>query len=83
MLEGDDGLMMLRGQWIEVDRDKLQQAPDHWQAIESEGGVSFVEGMRLLAGASTDLRLFIAHRSETDDSKSSASPNAPWPAPIW
>ncbi len=56
LLEGDDGLVMLRGQWIEVDRVKLQQALDHWQAIESEGGVSFVEGMRLLAGASTDLK---------------------------
>lgn len=55
LLEGDDGLVLFRGQWIEVDRDKLQQALDHWKALEADGGLSFAEGMRLLAGASEDL----------------------------
>jgi superfamily II DNA or RNA helicase len=52
LLAGDDGLVFFRGQWIEVDREKLQQALDQWKALEKEGGLSLVEGMRLLAGAS-------------------------------
>ncbi len=56
LLEGDDGLVLFRGQWIEVDREKLQQALDHWKAVEEAGGISFIEGMRLLAGAPSDLQ---------------------------
>ena len=59
LLDGDDGLVLLKGQWVEVDRDRLRQAIEHWNALERQaegGGVSFVEGMRLLAGASADLR---------------------------
>ena len=59
LLDGDDGLVLLKGQWVEVDRDRLRQAVEHWNALQrqAEGGeVSFVEGMRLLAGASADLR---------------------------
>ena len=50
---------LLKGQWVEVDRDRLRQAIEHWNALERQakgGEVSFVEGMRLLAGASADLR---------------------------
>jgi len=56
LLTGDDGLVLFRGQWIEVDREKLQQALDHWKSIASQDGISFVEGMRLLAGAPRDLK---------------------------
>ncbi|TVP76145.1 DEAD/DEAH box helicase [Thioalkalivibrio sp.] len=56
LLEGDDGLVFFRGQWIEVDRERLQQALDHWKAVEADGGLSFIEGMRLLAGAPGDLK---------------------------
>jgi len=56
LLKGDDGLVLFRGQWIEVDRAKLQQALDHWQAIASQDGISFIEGMRLLAGAPANLK---------------------------
>lgn len=53
------GLVFIRGQWVEVDRDKLEQALDHWQEVKRQardGQVSFIEGMRMLAGASADLR---------------------------
>jgi len=59
LLAGDDGLVLLKGQWVEVDRQRLQQALEHWQTIEAQaanGEISFVEGMRLLAGASADLK---------------------------
>ncbi|RKY10153.1 MAG: ATP-dependent helicase, partial [Planctomycetota bacterium] len=56
---GDGGLVWFKGQWVEVDRAKLQEAVDHWQKLQcqhQEGEISFIEGMRLLAGASSDLR---------------------------
>jgi superfamily II DNA or RNA helicase len=56
LLAGDDGLVLFRGQWIEVDREKLRQALDHWKSIASKDGISFIEGMRLLAGAPANLR---------------------------
>lgn len=55
LLAGDDGLVLLRGHWVEVNRAQLQQALDHWKAIERQGGISFIEGMRMLAGAPADL----------------------------
>ena len=64
LLDGEDGLVLLKGQWVEVDRDRLRQAIEHWNTLQrqAEGGeVSFVEGMRLLAGASADLRHEGAH----------------------
>jgi len=56
LLDGEDGLVLFRGQWIEVDREKLQQALEHWKAIEAHGDISFIEGMRLLAGAPGNLQ---------------------------
>ena len=65
LLDGDGDLVLLKGQWVEVDRDRLQQAIKHWEAVRREAGddgISFIEGMRLLAGASADLR----HEEETE-----------------
>lgn len=47
------GLVNLRGQWIEVDREQLDQVLDHWTKVQDahrQGGLSFHEGMRWLAG---------------------------------
>ena len=58
LLDGGDGLVLFKGQWLEVDREKLQEAIAHWESLRQqadEGGISFVEGMRLLAGATPDL----------------------------
>jgi non-specific serine/threonine protein kinase len=57
LMSGDDGLVMLRGQWVEVDRQKLQEALEHWRHVERRAreGLSFLEGMRLLAGLPADL----------------------------
>ncbi|MCX5677438.1 MAG: SNF2-related protein, partial [Planctomycetota bacterium] len=53
LLAGDDGLVFLKGRWVEVDRQKLQAALDHFKHVQRQAGdgVSFLEGMRLLAGA--------------------------------
>ena len=48
------GLVRLRGQWVELDRERLREVLDHWKRVEreaEEGGLTFLEGMRLLAGA--------------------------------
>ncbi len=57
LLANDDGLVLLRGQWVEVDHQKLTEALTHWKKLQSQSheGLSFIEGMRLLAGAPRDL----------------------------
>ncbi len=58
ILSAQERLISLRGQWIEVDKEKLQEALEHWKMVQKnakDGRISFAEGMRLLAGAPTDL----------------------------
>ena len=58
ILASEDGLAYLKGQWIEIDREKLSEALSHWKQVEADAageGISFIEGMRLLAGAPADL----------------------------
>jgi non-specific serine/threonine protein kinase len=53
LLNSQESLVFFKGQWLEVDRDKLQQALEYWsEAKETSGGdgLSFIEAMRLLAG---------------------------------
>ncbi len=53
LLQAADGLALVRGQWVEVDPEKLRDALAHWKKVESlarRGGVSFFEGMRLISG---------------------------------
>lgn len=48
-----NGLVNLRGQWVEIDRAQLGQVMDHWTKVAAAhegGGLSFHEGMRYLAG---------------------------------
>lgn len=58
ILNQQEGLFLLKGQWIEVNSEQLSQALEHWTEIEKQaatGGISFNEGMRLLAGANRNL----------------------------
>jgi non-specific serine/threonine protein kinase len=57
LMAADHGLVLLRGQWVEVDRQKLQEALEHWKQVQKHAadGLSFIDGMRLLAGVPTDL----------------------------
>jgi non-specific serine/threonine protein kinase len=55
LLASAGGLVRLKGKWVEIDREKLAEALEHWRAVERgvrEDGLTFFEGMRLLAGAS-------------------------------
>jgi len=70
IMDSTDGLAYIKGQWIEVDKEKLQQALDHWQDVQAsaEGeGLTFIEGMRLLAGAPADLSAKDTVGSEEQD----------------
>ena len=52
-----DGLVRIKGRWVEVDRDKLNAVLAHWKKVKrsaSEEGVSWSDGMRLLSGAALD-----------------------------
>ncbi|CDK99177.1 Uncharacterized ATP-dependent helicase ywqA [Magnetospirillum gryphiswaldense MSR-1 v2] len=54
LLTGTDSLVLLRGQWVEVDRDRLDRELRRFQdaeAMAERDGLSFAEAMRLLAGA--------------------------------
>lgn len=59
LLHGGDGLVWFKGQWVEVDREKLREALEHWRKVQKtvkDGVMSFTEGMRLLAGTAADLK---------------------------
>lgn len=48
-----DGLVLLKGRWVEVDREKLREVLDHWRRVQStdaRDGVSLLDGLRLLSG---------------------------------
>jgi non-specific serine/threonine protein kinase len=54
LLAASNGLHLVRGRWVEVDRDRLARMIDQFRSIEdaaAEGGLSFGEAMRLVAGA--------------------------------
>jgi non-specific serine/threonine protein kinase len=54
LLAGADTLVLLRGQWVEIDRDRLRAAMDRFAAAEAlakRDGLTFAEAMRLLSGA--------------------------------
>jgi superfamily II DNA or RNA helicase len=53
LLAGTEGLRLLRGRWIELDRAELRATIERVRAIEraAAGGVGFGEAMRLVAGA--------------------------------
>ena len=54
LLASSDGLALVRGRWVEVDRERLSHMLDHFREVErtaAEKGLGFGEAMRLLAGA--------------------------------
>ncbi len=52
ILNGASGLRLVKGRWVEIDRDKLGAVLEHWKVAEREArdGLSFFESMRLLSG---------------------------------
>ena len=55
LLAGTDTLVLLRGVWVEIDRERLERAMRQFkeaQALAERDGLTFAEAIRLLAGAS-------------------------------
>ena len=53
LLAGTENLVLLRGQWVEVDRVRLQRTMEQFHAAEelaARDGLTFAEAMRMLAG---------------------------------
>ncbi len=76
LLASSSGLVLLKGQWVEVDKEKLAAALDHWnkaKAAARGGGVTFLEAMRMLSGVKlADTGAAEAVVSEADWSQVSA-----------
>ncbi len=56
LLAGTDGLVLLRGQWVEIDRARLERTMRQFQAAEELArtrGLTFAEAMRMLADPGT------------------------------
>jgi superfamily II DNA or RNA helicase len=59
LLAQSEGLAFIRGQWVEIDHERLRRTLDRFEAVERQAraeGLSFGDAMRLVAGAqlSTD-----------------------------
>ena len=80
LLAATDGLTLLRGKWVEVDQQKLKEALEHWNELQREhaDGISFLEGMRLLAGA----QLETAQLADDDSMQWSSVTSGEWLAEI-
>jgi non-specific serine/threonine protein kinase len=56
LLARSSGLHFIRGQWVEVDRDRLAQLLDQFRDAEkvaNEGGLSFMHAMRMVSNAAS------------------------------
>ena len=54
LLAKSDGLALVRGRWVEVDRERLSRMIEHFGQVERaarQSGLSLREAMRMLAGA--------------------------------
>jgi non-specific serine/threonine protein kinase len=54
LLASADGLVRIKGRWVEVDRERLASVLEHWGDVQRRAhatGLPFAEAMRLLAGA--------------------------------
>jgi hypothetical protein len=75
LLAGTEDLVLLRGQWVEVDRARFEKTMQRFREVEAlaeQGGLSFAEAMRMLAGASVTGNDPVA--ADTDWSRVSAGP---------
>lgn len=53
LLSKNENLVFFKGQWVEVDSEKLNQVLKQWKEVEQQsknGEVSFLDGMRMLSG---------------------------------
>ena len=75
LLKGQNGLQLIRGRWVEIDKQKLQRMLARFEDIEATAaasGLPFADAMRLMAGASLD------GSGDRDDANWSELVAGPW-----
>ncbi len=80
LLSQTDGLALIRGQWVEVDREKLARTMEQFQKYEqlaSRHGVTFAEAMRMVAGVGIG-----GENPATQNSEWAGAVAGPWLAEI-
>ena len=53
LMGATSGLVLLKGKWVQVDQEKLQEVLAHWKQVQStvdRDGVTLLEGLRMLSG---------------------------------
>ena len=76
LLARSDGLALIRGQWVEIDRERLGRMLEQFRAIQeraAEDGISFAAALRMLAGADV-----ASDRSESADPDWAQVVAGPW-----
>src|SRR5205823_6814324 len=51
LLNSTEQLVQIKGQWVQIDQEKLHHVLSHWKTIEQQvkrNGLSFAESLRLL-----------------------------------
>lgn len=68
ILESSDGLIKIRGKWVDVNREKLQKILHYWEKARSlnEKGLSFAEACRLLGKCQINLETKESSSLESD-----------------
>jgi non-specific serine/threonine protein kinase len=69
ILNGEGGLVQIRGKWVEVDRERLGRIMEQWRramGLASQKGVSFADAMRMVAGFGRPLPTEKGASSEED-----------------
>jgi non-specific serine/threonine protein kinase len=77
LLAGTEGLALVRGRWVEVDREQLSRMIDRFSEAEraaARDGMSFGEAMRMLAGATLDGADADVHSAGADWAQVTAGP---------
>ena len=77
LLAGTEGLALVRGRWVEVDRDQLSRMIDRFSQAEraaASHGLNFGEAMRMVAGANLDGADADAESAEIDWAQVIAGP---------
>lgn len=80
LLKGGDGLQLLRGRWVEVNKKSLERLLQRFEAIEKAAakGLPFAEALRLLAGASLDETGAVDEAANADGADWSELVAGPW-----
>jgi non-specific serine/threonine protein kinase len=77
LLAQSAGLALVRGRWVEIDREQLSRMMERFRQVErtaAERGLGFAEAMRLLAGADVSPDQTAAAGAQTDWSQVVAGP---------